>query len=368
MYGSGSRGLHNHKTGVINVNITTTTGKLAVGGIAYGLRHQLNKAAEGESANGNDADIYITASTATTLDVAGLITTPNNYNRNYATNNGNITITGATVGTDLRVGGAECNHNYGKNTTGYTNTGNITIDATTKVQGSACIGGISGGDALALYHDNPHNWSDCSNSGNITFSGEAGLSGTGNVKLGGMMASMSFSGTYDPIHKITNGFTNSGNVTYDGKLLSEAGNVYVGGIIGDLKLNTKTVDWNGLVVNTGTLSLLGSYKGESYMGGIIGDTNRSFANCVSLCEMQAANAQNCGMIVGTMRSSDIIVSNCQVGGCFYKFDSADFSHKAIEIAEDNYFNYIYGSGESTDWTGTDNYDGCSFLSEKPTIQ
>jgi hypothetical protein len=104
------------------------------------------------------------------------------------------------------------------------------------------------------------------------------------------------------------------------------------------------------------------------MGGIIGDTNRSFANCVSLCEMQAANAQNCGMIVGTMRSSDIIVSNCQVGGCFYKFDSADFSHKAIEIAEDNYFNYIYGSGESTDWTGTDNYDGCSFLSEKPTIQ
>ena len=182
------------------------------------------------------------------------------------------------------------------------------------------------------------------------------------------MASMSFSGTYDPIHKITNGFTNSGNVTYDGKLLSEAGNVYVGGIIGDLKLNTKTVDWSGLVVNTGTLSLLGSYKGESYMGGIIGDTNRSFANCVSHCEMQAANAQNCGMIVGTMRSSDIIVSNCQVGGKIVgEMDEEDQTYKTIILAEDNYFNYIYGSGEATDWTGTDNYDGCTWLSAVPEI-
>jgi hypothetical protein len=36
-------------------------------------------------------------------------------------------------------------------------------------------------------------------------------------------------------------------------------------------------------------------------------------------------------------------------------------------AEDNYFNYIYGSGDSTDWSGTDNYDGCTFLTEVPSL-
>ena len=35
------------------------------------------------------------------------------------------------------------------------------------------------------------------------------------------------------------------------------------------------------------------------------------------------------------------------------------------ITETNFFNYIYGSGEATDWTGTDNYDGCTCLSAKP---
>ena len=34
----------------------------------------------------------------------------------------------------------------------------------------------------------------------------------------------------------------------------------------------------------------------------------------------------------------------------------------------NYFNYIYGSGVNTDWTGTENYDGCTLIKSSPLAQ
>ena len=360
MYGTpNSRGLHNHKSATINVDINNTVGKVAIGGMAYGLRDGLNTAAETESVNGNDADIYFTGSTATTLDIAGIISNPNNYGRNVVINNGNIFITGAKVGTDLRVGGFECNHTYGGTMLNFVNNGDIFVDETTQVQGSAHIGGFSGGSALLAFAG-PHTYNNCSNTGDITFNGEAGLSGTGDIRLGGALASFSYNDAaetpMDATITITDGIVNSGNITYGGKLLSTDGNVYIGGLIAYLKLNTKDLStWTGDVVYNGNITCTGTYTGTAYVGGIFGETNRSVANGQVSSNIKAVGYNNVGMVLAGARTADIVASNFKVAG----------SINDVVLTADNFYNYIYGT--PTDWTDVANYDGCSFLSVVPEI-
>ena len=385
MYGtSNSRGLHNHKSATINVDVEITGGKIAVGGVAYGLRDALDAPRSGEPANGNDADIFVTGSTKTTLDVGGIICTPNNYARSNATNNGNITITGATVGTDLRVGGVECSRHYGGNNTNCVNNGDIFVDSTTKVQGSASVGGFAGGNGemsvAATYA-----YEGCYNTGDITFSGEAGLSGSGNVRMGGLNAAINAIGSKDASVAFVNGFTNSGNITYNGKLHSTDGKVAIGGIIGEYMLDTKdNSTWTGEVVNTGNITCTGTHGANTYVGGIFGETNKSFANGKVNCSIYGAGYNNVGMVLGSPRVAEvtdaegtvttpgIIASNFMVGG---KITYATIGEDAdgnptsteTEVVLDatNWMNYIYGS--TTDWSGTDNYDGCSFLSVVPEV-
>ena len=410
MRGKGSRGLHNHKSGTLNLDITATTGKIAVGGVAYGLRHQLSAAAEDESANGNDADIILTGSSATTFDVGGIICIPNNYHRYDAYNKGNINITGAKVGTDLRVGGSESNHNYGKTNRNYYNTGNITVDATTKVQGSVYMGGLSGGESLLQYDSAPHNFENCYNSGNIKFSGEAGLSGTGVIKMGGAFACFMDSEKYDPTLTFSNGFTNSGSVTFDGILHSNDKKIYMGGLIGHLTLQTKDLSsWTGNVVNQGTITLAGESNGapayvggmigaleilentapaaigaklyqfgdvvyagsaeESWVGGIMAQTNTSIANAECYCTINAPSAKNLGAIMGSARTEgSVVATNCKVGGSLIDtYDVEEDEYIETKLSASNFYNYIYGSGKNTDWSGTDNYDGCSYISAAPAL-
>ena len=385
LYGtSNSRGLHNHKSATINVDVDVTGGMLAVGGIASGLRDALDPPKSGEPANGNDADIFVTGSTKTTFDVGGIITTANNYNRYNATNNGNITITGATVGTDLRVGGIECSRNYGAKNINYVNNGDVFIDSTTKVQGSVSVGGFAGGNG-PMSVASAQTYEGCSNTGDITFSGEAGLSGTGSVRMGGLNSAINGTGSYDGGVAFVNGFTNSGNITYNGKLHSTDGKVAIGGIIGEYMLNSlDNSTWTGEVVNTGNITCTGTHNGTTYVGGIFGETNKSFANGKVNCSIYGAGYNNVGMVLGVPRVAEvtgadgtvttpgIIASNFMVGGKItYSLigEDADGNPTSTEtevvLNADNWMNYIYGS--ATDWTGTDNYDGCSFLSVVPEV-
>ena len=50
------------------------------------------------------------------------------------------------------------------------------------------------------------------------------------------------------------------------------------------------------------------------------------------------------------------------------YDDEEEKEKLIPMAETDFFNYIYSSGADTDWSGTTNYDGCTFLSTQPAIQ
>ncbi|MBR2030782.1 MAG: hypothetical protein IKA04_00985 [Alistipes sp.] len=362
MYGtSDSRGLHNHKSATINVNVKTTGGKLAVGGVAYGLRDALGAAKSGEPANGNDADIFVTGSTKTALDVGGIICVPNNYARSNATNNGNITVTGATVGTDLRVGGIECARNYGAKNTNYVNNGDIFIDSTTKVQGSVSVGGFAGGNG-PMSVASAQTYEGCSNTGDITFSGEAGLSGSGSIRMGGLNAAISAIGASDGGVAFVDTFTNSGNITYNGKLHSTDGKVVIGGIIGEYMLNTlDNSTWTGEVVNTGNITCTGTHNGNTYIGGIFGETNKSFANGKVNCTINAEGYNNMGMVLGSPRTAEVVASNFKVAGKISAEYEGDGTWELKDITEDNFFNYIYGS--ATDWAGTENYDGCTFLTE-----
>jgi hypothetical protein len=204
----------------------------------------------------------------------------------------------------------------------------------------------------------------CKNEGNITVSSKSGLntSGTYELCIGGLAGTLRPETTSD-LTKITNGFTNKGNITYNG---SHIGSVMIGGIIGEMAYYDAT-KITGTLVNLGDITCTGSFSTEGYVGGIAGSTSVSFADAQVHCLLKARNYTGYGMVTGSARSESIITSNCAVGGYVSLYDSADMNERLVELSQDNYFNYIYGSGDTTDWTGTDNYDGNILLATKPEI-
>jgi hypothetical protein len=97
--------------------------------------------------------------------------------------------------------------------------------------------------------------------------------------------------------------------------------------------------------------------------------NATVTNAESYCTINALNVDYVGFIIATPRSTTVVASNCKVGGTLLgEYNTEDESYKTTHLDESNYHNYIYGSGEATDWAGSENYDGCTFLSAEPTIQ
>jgi hypothetical protein len=76
-----------------------------------------------------------------------------------------------------------------------------------------------------------------------------------------------------------------------------------------------------------------------------------------------------GQIMGSHRADSNLASNCKVGGTIATdYDTEDEEDKVIALDSTNFHNYIYGSGEATDWGTSTNYDGCTLLSEKPIVE
>jgi hypothetical protein len=82
------------------------------------------------------------------------------------------------------------------------------------------------------------------------------------------------------------------------------------------------------------------------------------------------------MIKGEGRIVDVegvatpyLATNCKLGGRIATVMAPDASGDPApdlkNITAENYYDYIYGT--VVDWTGVDGYDGCSFLSVKPTL-
>ena len=135
----------------------------------------------------------------------------------------------------------------------------------------------------------------------------------------------------------------------------------------------KTCTLNSGIVNTGDISVTNSTitdDANSYVGGIFGLAVYSVDGVSCYSKMKVAGLSNVGMVLGTQRDpaeSGIRAKNCKIGGSTYSYNAEEDEYEEKVITAKDFYKYIYAKGESTDWTGTDNYDGCSFLSAKPTI-
>ena len=360
--------LLNSETGDITINVTTTKTRIRVGGIAAKIQ---------DSTIGltNKGDITISGSIAGGLYASGLIALTNGYNRTNLLNEGNVTISAS--GTTLYLGGLFTYGAWEYGMNNIANKGKLEVTKDAVFTKAVYMGGIialrtngksGSGQPMKLTNG-------CYNSGDLIFNGTcskedvtdaSAYNKTHNLYMGGLVGQ---SRTPDAENYAirADGFTNSGNITFGGKV--EKGSVYIGGIGGDMDQPTSTTYWTGPLVNVGDINCGSDYTGEAYVGGIFGEMVSSIDNCVVYSSVFAERATGVGMITGSSRvNGSVVATNCQIGGFTVVVDAEDETYKPGAIESSNYYHHIYGSGANTDWTGTSNYDGCTFLAEKPALE
>ena len=330
------------------------------------------------------------------------------------TNNGDITVEGTKMTVELDCGGLlACNHTAHGIFSNLTNNGDILIKKGDGTCGILYIAGIAGGQLVACTETN--HFTNCTNNGDITL--EEGLSTTGkagNIRLGGCFAWTKQS--YDE------NIRNNGNINIHAKTTGSNTQLLIGGVYG-YNAAAANSDMDGGYVNTGTITItggsgtstnafgvaaggiVGAFYGaisnavnlgdiyftgtansaNSSVGGIVGYSTAAgkITNCKHFAQIQAIDVSkgtmypNVGAITGSHRVLELgkgvartaIVENCQLGGAILgAYNIEDEEYVTTSLSESNFYNFIYGSGESTDWTGTDNYDGCTLLKSKPSIQ
>ena len=165
-------------------------------------------------------------------------------------------------------------------------------------------------------------------------------------------------------------------VVYSNNKGAVSGTQYVGGIVGASSSTIATAIAN--CVNVGKVSgaITSGTKDEKYagyVGGIAGSVAANITSSNSHCDIEAPYYTNVGGITGSPRTDAVLAQSCQLGGTIacdkIKKEDADGieieAMNSITLDEGNYFNYIYGA--TVTWAEGSNYDGCSFLSVKPTI-
>ena len=394
----------NAKASHVNVNnygnITlkefTSTNTIYVAGIDTGIG-----AATSFTDSHNYGDITVESSvTLANTYIGGIYANINaNTGITNCSNKGNISFNGTA--TNLNIGGAAAYMKHGTcQIDTFTNSGNI-VFSDSATAASAWLGGILG-QVPSLATATAGGVKNATNKANITASGTI----TSQLIVGGIAGNYATKGqpaenclftgeiaiTRGAAQKNTikelylGGFTGSQasqvatltNITFAGKLTYSAktSNVCrIGGIVGSL--TQSPASWSGLVsvgaieIQTNTAEV--NYPAAStFIGGVIGHTAQTISNAKSYCDiyiLQLADGAKYGMVLGVDRASTTLAKNCEVGGMIYnKWDDEEEVYDGTKLSTNNYYNYIYGSGKNTDWTGTDNYDGCTFLTTKPTVQ
>ena len=250
---------------------------------------------------------------------------------------------------------------------------------------------------------------DCFNAGKFTMNGVSSARSSGNFKVAGGIADMAQASI-----TIKGSFKNTGDIVIGGK--NATASIYAGGmghlggsgslladaeaklintgkiiVTGSAKADLRiggifsilgegaTLSENIKLINTGDLEVSAGYgaSGTAYVGGISGSANIIFGNAESFCKIQAFQVEGdelikytgVGHIIGNSRSATIIAKDCKLGGTLVsEYNIEDEEYTIEKLSASNFHNHIYGSGKSTDWSGTDNYDGCSYISVAPTIE
>ncbi len=244
---------------------------------------------------------------------------------------------------------------------GCSNSGNIIHNGQQKAE-TVYMGGISGYSIKSLTIKNGF-----TNSGKIAFGGT--YSGGGGLYIAGLGL---ISGTSQ---KLTEAglILNIGEVAYTGKSTHASGKVRVGGLFSSIPadVTTITAGENVNFVNTGKVLFSGTIANvaNGAAGGISALTSSPITGAKAYCDVDASEGIAAGWVTGSVRNKDLPTAvNCHVGGVRLVWDDSDLLYKPeFLFTGENYFEYIYGSRNSTDWTGTTNYDGCQHLSSDPTV-
>ena len=303
--------------------------------------------------------------------------------------------------------GVDYEHYY----TGLKNYGTVTLGGSYFVSSKReCLGGIMG-DIVGY-----GKFSDCYNEGAVTF--EPTVNGTtkttvpANVRMGGIIGSTNGTtptngavptftfeyctnagaitakestatnyyvlggiGGYLCNHGVTtysiSNCGNSGKILYDGVTTANQ-NMYAGGVFAYFAdANTTVAAENSRLVNIGNIEIKNSSIPDAVMwiGGVVARTVVAVPNGESYCDITATGYTNVGWITGTARTSSILATNGKVyASPAKKWD--DEGQTWVDGEEglfngDNFMDYIYGG--STDWTGTTNYDNCTYFDVKPEL-
>ena len=231
-------------------------------------------------------------------------------------NNGNLSVYGSVAST-LYVSGIVSTISSDATVNGtLTNTGNITVGV--EATGKASVGGIFG-----VHETNTLTMADGAklvNSGKIVCNGQFV-----DIAQGGIFGRLAIEGAYNAV--------NVGDMDYIGSQVSGSSDYTVG------------------------------------VGGFAGISTASFSGASVYSTILAGINSGFGFMTGSARSEAVKATNCKVGGTLWSdYNVEDEEYKTTALDATNYYNYIYGSGEATDWAGTDNYDGCTLLESKPSIQ
>ena len=170
----------------------------------------------------------------------------------------------------------------------------------------------------------------------------------------------------NPTIRLVENCTNYGDITILEEASFNQAPIRIGGVISTTTTHSKGVQFNNLE-NYGNIYVESKVNkiADSHIGGVVGMVvaNTELTNSKSVCEIVAVDYTNVGMITGSARNvAAPNVKNCAVGGMFCTSMTAEGEAerpKMFVLSESNYYNYIYGSGSGTDWTGTADYDGCT---------
>lgn len=288
----------------------THTGRLCAGGIlGYGTS-PIPSTSVGGTNNGTIS--FVEGGKCKELELGGICGLTKQALRN-SVNNGEVIVAGEVTGTIARVaGGIAWINDGGMNT--ITNHGNVTIKSAAKMASTVVgqIGGVSG--------INQKSNTNAFNTGTITI--EEGVTFANGTMVAGCIADVRAGAT---------NFTNTGDIN----ILCE------------------------LAANNGWL-----------VGGCVGKTadGKSLTNIQCFCTFNTKEAQYAGFLVGSQRTSTIKVTSGAVGGNYMEYDTDDEVYLPTPLTQSNYFNYIYGSKDQTDWTGTSDHDTVTLLTEAPVIE
>ncbi len=291
----------------------------------------------------NDCDAYIDATTTSQIEAGGIggyISATLIVDKDTKVT-ADFNFSGKT-GTYLAYGGYWGNINHGTATDKYegSHSGNITVTGT--VGTNLVLGGIGAQHKAKINLDNTVN--------------------TGNIYLGTTEKSLTVGANAENYIRV-GGISCGGATGYDANNLVHS-------------LNN--------VANTGDIILqnveLKMPAERVWIGGIMGYASSSVTGATVHCKIQSGDIPNVGIVMGSARVADTLddagavskagirAIDCKVGGTILnEWNDEEQIYEGKTLNSSNFHNYIYGSGRSTDWTGTDNYDGCTLLTSKPTF-